>query len=175
MTQRSLEDLLAEHQSPVEMLRNSQAGPNVYPGVPAEFTNWRDEQWAWQNTCVLFNQSHHMADLAVRGPHALALLTRLGINSFETFAVNKAKQFGPCTPEGYVIGDMILFYPCDLSLAESRVMRRRCERDACASRPRRRRRHRRRSHPRSRHAQLRIARCARGEGSSGTGSGRSAS
>src|SRR5665213_694024 len=110
MTQRSLEDLLAEHRSPVEMLRNSQAGPNVYPGVPAEFTNWRDEQWAWQNTCVLFNQSYHMADLAVRGPDALALLTRLGINSFETFAVNKAKQFVPCTPEGYVIGDVILFY-----------------------------------------------------------------
>jgi glycine cleavage system aminomethyltransferase T len=110
MTQRSLEELLAEHRSPVEMLRNSQAGPNVYPGVPAEFTNWRDEQWAWQNTCVLFNQSYHMADLAVRGPDALALLTRLGINSFETFAVDKAKQFVPCTPEGYVIGDVILFY-----------------------------------------------------------------
>ena len=32
------------------MLRNSQAGPNVYPGVPAEYTNWRDEQNAWQHT-----------------------------------------------------------------------------------------------------------------------------
>jgi glycine cleavage system aminomethyltransferase T len=51
-----------------------------------------------------------MADLAVRGPDALALLTRLGINSFEAFAVDKAKQFVPCTPEGYVIGDVILFY-----------------------------------------------------------------
>jgi glycine cleavage system aminomethyltransferase T len=110
MTQRSLEDLLAEQPSPVEMLRNSQAGPNVYPGVPAEFTNWRDEQWAWQNTCVLFNQSYHMADLAVRGPDALALLTRLGINSFANFQVNKAKQFVPCTPEGHVIGDVILFH-----------------------------------------------------------------
>ena len=25
----------------------------VTPGVPAEFTNWRDEQKAWQQTCVL--------------------------------------------------------------------------------------------------------------------------
>ena len=61
MADRSLEDLLGTVESPVELLRNSQAGPNVYPGVPAEYTNWRDEQIAWQTTCVLFNQSYHMA------------------------------------------------------------------------------------------------------------------
>ena len=53
--------------SPVAFLRNQQTGPNVYPGVPAEFTNWRDEQSAWQQTCVLFNQSYHMADLEWTG------------------------------------------------------------------------------------------------------------
>jgi len=73
MSKRSLEDLLGSVPSPVELLRNSQAGPNVYPGVPAEYTNWRDEQTAWQQTCVLFNQSFHMADLAVEGPDAEAL------------------------------------------------------------------------------------------------------
>ena len=92
------------------MLRNSQAGPNVYPGVPAEYTNWRDEQQAWQKTCVLFNQSYHMADLAVQGPTRCKLLAHLGVNSFKGFAVDKAKQFVPCTPDGYVIGDVILFY-----------------------------------------------------------------
>jgi hypothetical protein len=50
MSKRSLEDLLAGVDSPVELLRNSQAGPNAYPGVPAEYTNWRDEQTAWQHT-----------------------------------------------------------------------------------------------------------------------------
>jgi syringate O-demethylase len=111
----SLEDLLASVESPVELLRNSQAGPNVYPGVPAEFTNWRDEQMAWQQTCVLYNQSYHMADLAVEGPDALTLLSRLAVNSFDGFAVDKAKHFVPCTPDGYVIGDVILFH-----LAENR-------------------------------------------------------
>jgi syringate O-demethylase len=110
MSVRTLEDAIAAAGNPVDMLRNSQAGPNVYPGVPAEYTNWRDEQWAWQNTCVLYNQSYHMADLAVEGPEALKLLTRLGINSFTGFAVDKAKQFVPCTPDGYVIGDVILFH-----------------------------------------------------------------
>lgn len=110
MSAKNLEEAIRAAGSPVQMLRHSPAGPNAYPGVPAEYTNWRDEQQAWQNTCVLFNQSYHMADLAVKGPGALDLLRRLGINSFENFAVNKAKQFVPCTQDGYVIGDVILFY-----------------------------------------------------------------
>jgi len=110
MSKRSLEDLLRESGNPVDLLRNQKTGPNVYPGVPAEFTNWRDEQAAWQNTCVLFNQSYHMADLAVEGPDALKLLSHLGINSFANFTVDKAKQFVPCSYDGYVIGDVILFY-----------------------------------------------------------------
>jgi syringate O-demethylase len=106
----SLEALLQASGNVVDLLRNQQVGPNVYPGVPAEFTNWRDEQRAWQETCVLFNQSYHMADLLVEGRDALKLLTRLGVNSFQGFAVERAKQFVPCTPDGHVIGDVILFY-----------------------------------------------------------------
>jgi len=110
MAAKNLEELLKSAKSPVEMLRNQQTGPNVYPGVPAEYSNWRDEQWAWQNTCVLFNQSYHMADLAVEGPDALKLLSMLAMNSFKGFEPNKAKQFVPLSPDGYVIGDVILFY-----------------------------------------------------------------
>ena len=109
MSDQSLEQLLATAASPVDLLRNAQAGPNVYPGVPAEFSNWRDEQRAWQETCVLYNQTYHMAELMVEGPDALKLLSGLGVNSFATFAPGKAKQFVPCTPDGYVIGDVILF------------------------------------------------------------------
>src|SRR5216117_4066951 len=116
MTPTSLEDVLQAAGNPVTLLRNLQAGPNVYPGVPPEFTNWRDEMQAWQKTCVLFNQSYHMADLALEGPDALTLLTRLGINSFAGFAVDKAKQFVPCSYDGHVIGDVILFYLAENSL-----------------------------------------------------------
>lgn len=113
MTAKNLEELLQTVKSPVDLLRSQQTGPNVYPGVPAEYTNWRDEQHAWQHTCVLFNQSYHMADLAVEGPDAFKLLCRLSMNSFKNFEVNKAKQFVPCSPDGYVIGDVILFYLAD--------------------------------------------------------------
>jgi glycine cleavage system aminomethyltransferase T len=108
-SQRSLEDLLATAENPVELLRNSQTGANVFPGVPPEFTNWRDEQRAWQETCVLFDQSFHMNDLAVEGPDALKLLSHLAVNSFDGFDFDRAKHFVPCSPEGYVIGDVILF------------------------------------------------------------------
>jgi syringate O-demethylase len=109
-SQASLESLLQSVTSVTELLRNQQVGPNVYPGVPAEYTNWRDEQQAWQKTCVLFNQSYHMVDLLLEGPDALKLLSYLGVNSFKGFTVNKAKQFVPCSYDGYVIGDVILFY-----------------------------------------------------------------
>lgn len=107
---QSLEQRLQGVGDIVEMLRNQQVGPNVYPGVPAEFSNWRDEQRAWANTCVLFNQSYHMAELMVEGPDALAFLNGLGINSFKGFVPGRAKQFVPVSHDGFVIGDVILFY-----------------------------------------------------------------
>jgi glycine cleavage system aminomethyltransferase T len=110
MSEQTLQQKLDAAGDIVEFLRNQQVGPNVYPGVPAEYSNWRDEQKAWAETAVLFNQSYHMVELYVRGPDAFAMLESLAINSFRTFAVNKAKQFVPVTPDGYVIGDVILFY-----------------------------------------------------------------
>jgi len=110
VSNRSLEDVIQSVGSPVKMLRNSQTGPYVYPVVQSEYSNWRDEQRAWQQACVLFNQSYHMTDMYVQGPDALKLLSDLGINSFKGFEPNKAKQFIPCNYDGYVIGDVVLFY-----------------------------------------------------------------
>jgi vanillate/3-O-methylgallate O-demethylase len=110
MVNQSLEDVLQAVGNPVEMLRNSQIGAYIYPVVPPEFTNWRDEQLTWRKTCVLYDQSHHMVDIFVEGPDALKMLSNLTVNSFHNFAVNKAKQFVPCSYDGHVIGDGILFY-----------------------------------------------------------------
>jgi vanillate/3-O-methylgallate O-demethylase len=117
MSHRSLEDAIRAAGSPVELARNSQIGPYVYPKVPAEFTNWRDEQVSWRETSALFDQSHHMTDLSIEGPDVVRLLSSLGVNTFANAAVDKAKQFVACTPDGYVIGDAILFF-----LEENRVL-----------------------------------------------------
>ncbi|MQA11670.1 MAG: aminomethyl transferase family protein [Pseudonocardiaceae bacterium] len=110
MSGRSLESLLRSVGNPVDLLRNSQTGAYVYPVVPQEFTNWRDEQRAWRETCVLFDQSHHMVNLFLEGPDAGKLLSYLAVNTFKNFPVNTAKQFIPCSHDGYVIGDGILFH-----------------------------------------------------------------
>ena len=113
MSSASLEDVLQAAGNPVAMLRNSQIGAYVYPVVPPEFANWRDEQRAWRETAVLYDQSHHMAELTVEGPDAVDLLSKLAINSFADFPVTKAKHFVPCNHDGYVIGDVILFRETD--------------------------------------------------------------
>src|SRR3954447_5583268 len=116
MAEKSLEDVLQAAGNAATMARNSQIGAYVYPVVASEFSNWRDEQKAWRETCVLFDQSHHMVNLFVEGPDARTLLSNLAINSFATFPVNRAKQFVPCTYDGYVIGDGILFHLEDRKL-----------------------------------------------------------
>src|SRR5499427_3677343 len=110
MTFNNLEEAIRAAGSPVNLLRNSQIGPYAFPVVRSEFSNWRDEQRAWKETCALFDQSHHMTDLYVEGPDALALFSDLGINTFKNFKVNQAKQFVACNHNGHVIGDAILFY-----------------------------------------------------------------
>ena len=110
MASKTLQQALDAAGDVVGMLRNSQIGAYIYPVVPAEYSNWRDEQWAWRHASVLFDQSHHMANLYVEGPDAIKLVSELAGNSFAKFPVDRAKQFAPTAYNGYVIGDGILFH-----------------------------------------------------------------
>ena len=92
---KNLEEVLRSAGNPVDMLRNSQIGAYVYPVVPAEFSNWRDEQRAWRETAVLFDQSHHMVELYVEGPDALKLFSHLGDQQLRQLPGQPAKQFVP--------------------------------------------------------------------------------
>ena len=85
MSDRSLEDAIRDAGSPVALARHSQLGPYVYPAVPAEFSNWRDEQISWRETCALFDQTHHMTDLLIDGPDAIRLLSDLGSQHLREF------------------------------------------------------------------------------------------
>jgi vanillate/3-O-methylgallate O-demethylase len=109
MPSESLAAALARAGSPVELLRNLSFPPSTFPVKP-EFTNWRSEQRSWVETCALLDQSHHMTDLFISGPDALRLLSDVGVNTFANFGVGKAKQFVAVNPDGYLIGDAILFH-----------------------------------------------------------------
>jgi vanillate/3-O-methylgallate O-demethylase len=105
---RSLQDKLDRLGNPAAFLRDSPVGAYVYP-IPAEFTNWRDEQRSWRETVGLLDQSYHMTDLYVEGPDVMRLLSRVGVNSFSGYGRNKGKQLVCCNYDGYLIGDMVLF------------------------------------------------------------------
>ncbi|MFD1718398.1 aminomethyl transferase family protein [Georgenia deserti] len=107
---RNLEEAIAEAGNPVTLLWESQTPPSVVPRVVPEFRNWRDEQLAWRRTAVIYDQSHHMVDLNIKGPDALQLISDLAVNSVANFPVDKAKQFVAVNHDGYVIGDNILFH-----------------------------------------------------------------
>ncbi|WP_265517305.1 aminomethyl transferase family protein [Nitratireductor luteus] len=108
MADKSLEDKIKRVGNPSHMLQNAQDGPYVFPIQP-QYTNWMEEMRAWRHAAALLNQSYHMADLYVRGPDAIRLLAHVGVNSFEGFGRDKAKQLVCCNYDGYVIGDGIIF------------------------------------------------------------------
>ena len=104
----SLEEEIDKAGGALRLLRQGRSGAYPFPIKP-EFTNWRDEQEAWRNSAALMDLSHHMPDLIVRGPDTYKLLEHLGANSFKGFGTNSAKQLITVRPDGYMIGDCILF------------------------------------------------------------------
>jgi syringate O-demethylase len=109
MTNPSLQDGIDKSGSPVNLLWKPGAEPWTPEVVEREYEHgWRAEQAAWHQSVALLNLSHHMFDLFIEGPDALRLLSELGANSFENFAIGQAKQFLPVTSRGHIVTDGIL-------------------------------------------------------------------
>lgn len=109
MTSESLAQAITRAGSPVELLRNQNWPAFTFPVAP-EFTNWRDEQRAWNTTVALMDQSHHMTQLFLHGADLIPLLSSISPNTFATFRPGVAKQLISVNKDGYLIGDGILFY-----------------------------------------------------------------
>lgn len=109
MTSESLAHAIAKVGSPVELLRNQNWPAFTFPVAP-EFTNWRDEQRAWNTSVALMDQSHHMTQLFLWGDDLIPMLEAISPNTFATFRPGVAKQLISVNKNGYLIGDGILFY-----------------------------------------------------------------
>ena len=106
---RSLETLINEAGGAVKLLRGSNIGPYVFPGIPPEFTNWRDEVQSWKDSVALLEQSYHMTELHLRGPEVIPFLSQFALNKFDPFQVRRAKQIVLTGHDGNYIADAILF------------------------------------------------------------------
>lgn len=104
----TLAQAIARVGNPVELLRNQDWPAFTFPVAP-EFTNWRDEQRAWNSTVALMDQSHHMTQLFLHGEDLLPMLQSISPNTFTNFRVGVAKQLISVNQDGYLIGDGILF------------------------------------------------------------------
>lgn len=124
MRPESLQDLLDTVEDPVAYFRNLDIDTSgAWRDLPDEYTHWIEEQRAWRESCVLMDQSYHMANLyteAARGPdsageghEAIDFFSHLGVNSMEDFRTGdppQAKQLVMVNPDGYMIADCTLFY-----------------------------------------------------------------
>lgn len=109
MTEETLDQKIARTGgNAARMLRGNPDGEYEFPMRPV-YTNWQDEQEAWRETAVLFDQSFHMTDVYFDGPDVKRLFSDVGVNSFATFGAGKAKQLVCVNEDGYLTGDAILF------------------------------------------------------------------
>ncbi|QCC49369.1 aminomethyltransferase family protein [Halobellus limi] len=109
----NLENFLQSIQNPVETFRNNDLGGLDQYVFPDEYTNWIEEQRAVRESAGIVDQSFHMETLRIEGPEAVDLLAHLGINNFTRIRTEDPPQainLVVCNHEGYVIGDVILFY-----------------------------------------------------------------
>lgn len=91
------------------MLRSAGRGHMIFPGIPPQFTNWRDEQRAWQESVVLFEQSYHMTELHIRGADAIRFVSELATNDLSNLHVLRGKQLVMVDENGHLISDAIIF------------------------------------------------------------------
>ena len=111
MSQQNLEQVLQAAKSPVDLLRNSQIGAYVYPVVPTEFTQLarRAARLARDGGAVRPVASHGgtLVDGSRRPQDAVASRDQ---QLREVSGRTAPSSSRPCSYDGYVIGDVIMFH-----------------------------------------------------------------
>jgi len=106
----SLEEKINAAGGALNMLRSSDLGSVViFPGIPPEFTNWRDEQRAWKESVVMFEQSYHMTELHLRGADVREFISEFATNKLSDLNSMRAKQLVMVDYVGNIISDAIVF------------------------------------------------------------------
>lgn len=120
MNGNSLADLITEAGSAINLLRAhkydrpdlpKEFDPGlIIPQLPQEFSTWERESRSWRETVALFDLTHHMQGVHVKGPDARRLLGYLSCNSLFKSVPNKASQIICVDAAGMLISDGIVFH-----------------------------------------------------------------
>jgi vanillate/3-O-methylgallate O-demethylase len=105
----SLEYKITQSGGPLPMLRSAPFGQYQFPVLQPEVSTWGDEQLAWNESALLYDQSFHMFEVYVKGPDMARLLSDITANNVSNFGKNRGKQLIACNYDGQLIGDAILF------------------------------------------------------------------
>jgi glycine cleavage system aminomethyltransferase T len=81
--------------------------------VPLEYSNWRDEEISWKQSCYLHAGLNPAPTFRVKGPEALDFWSRQCVNSFATFPVGTLKHAIMCTEQGLVMAHGVLMRVAD--------------------------------------------------------------
>ncbi|MER6979703.1 aminomethyl transferase family protein [Streptomyces carpinensis] len=108
MAARSVEDLIQEAGSAVRMLREAPIGKYPFP-IPAEVTNWRDEQRKWATEAIFYDITSFGSNVYFKGPDVRKLFSETAANNFATFGRNRARRLVAVGHDGHLIDDAILF------------------------------------------------------------------
>lgn len=109
----NLEDKIQNAGGVVNMLRASNYGPPVFPGIPPEFTSWRDEQQSWRTSVCLLELSYHMTELHIRGADAKKFVSQFASNRMDNLVPMRGKQLVLLDETGYLVSDCIMFCEAD--------------------------------------------------------------
>ena len=91
----------------IEQLRRTPEGYfNIRFGKP-EYTDWLDESLSWKQTCYIGDWSF-LWERRFRGPDAARLLADISVNSFENYAIGRAKHLIHTDSQGKVIHEGVL-------------------------------------------------------------------
>ena len=114
---RTLQDVIDSVPNFVDYLYSNRKGSVVKDAVlrqppefvAPEFTTWRDEQRPWREGIAFYDQSFHMTTTYVRGKDAQRLISSIAVNGFDTFGVGRSRHMVVCSPDGYLMGDGVLY------------------------------------------------------------------
>ncbi|MGI6216772.1 MAG: hypothetical protein ACOYIK_04070, partial [Coriobacteriales bacterium] len=87
---------------------------NAVGGVqPFVYTNWREEEMSWHETCYIHSGLNPFPEMRVKGPEAKEFMSKNLTNNFDDFEIGRIKHAIMVTPEGLLNSDGLVLHTAE--------------------------------------------------------------